>query len=120
MLAALAAAAASGRATLVSSTVTLTYQGSDYGDVMNGAVGSRNRACRGGRTVTLIRAGAGAYTETTSRQSGHFKLNPKGQVFPAGDYHARASRKVLSKRPGKRRVCKAASSPTVTVAPFTP
>ena len=51
----LAAGAAPAHTKLISSTLVLSFQGSDYGDTMSGSLASPNQRCVAGRAVTRSR-----------------------------------------------------------------
>jgi len=102
----------------VKATISIKFNGSDYGDNISGKVAAKKAACKTNRPLTLYRNADGTtkpYTSTTASQSGVFRFDPKGQVFQPGTYFARAPKRVA--HAGKERTrCKAAASRSVVVS----
>jgi hypothetical protein len=107
----------------VKTKVTITFQGSDYGDAFSGkvkpkkATGKVKRKRRRGRAVTVFRR-----TSTGKQRIGRDRTNRRGRyvvsvggIAASGRYFARAKRKRFT-RGDQRVVCKKRKSKPITVS----
>jgi hypothetical protein len=108
----------------VKTKVTISFQGSDYGDSFSGKVKAKKakaklkRKCRKGRKVTVVHRQAGGNerigTDRSNRR-GKWALDAGGLVEP-GQYFAKAKKKKVKAKGGGKAICKKRKSKPITVS----
>jgi hypothetical protein len=96
--------------------VTINFTSGTYADKFNGKVKSRKALCKKGRKVTVFRVKSGAdakFGTDKTNKKGKYVVAP-GKKAAAGNYYAKAKKKVKKKN-GNKIVCKKGKSPTISV-----
>jgi hypothetical protein len=102
----------------IKTKVTISFQGSDYGDSFSGKVkpkanGKLKRKCRKGRKVTVRQVGGSKVGTDKTNKKGKWVVSVGGLADP-GQYRAKAKKKKVRFK-GRVVVCKKGKSKPITV-----
>jgi hypothetical protein len=100
------------------SKVTINFQAGTYADKFFGKVKSKKAACKKKRTVKVFRKKSGpdaVFGKDKTNKKGKYVVAPGKRAKSGGKYYAKAKKRVLKNNSSHKHVCKAGTSPTITV-----